>query len=201
MNTNDVKEKEAVPTQESLETTQPPTEVSEDVKTPEDENVSKSVYEKVREAMKSEREAKRAAQAQNAELEERLAKLESQPRQEETGDYDPYKAKTDLLFQISKDEFVKENLDLIEAKMTDNPSFDVSQATTAVKAEIFDRIQKEANPVEPNKPLKQQKPTATAEPVRKDLSGDIYKDALAGKIDVDPAQLAAIQRHRPTKLR
>lgn len=188
----DVKQDDAnvAPVQEQEEQTP---EGSEPVKTP--EVVDKNVYEKVREAMKTEREAKRVAEARNTELEERIAKLEQTRTAEEDEDYDPYKAKTDILFLMNKDPFVKENLDLVEQKMTDNPAMDVKSAVREVKAEMFDRIQKEVSAVEENKPLKQEKPTATQEQERPELTGDVLKDALDGKIENIPTdQLAAIKR-------
>jgi len=209
----DVKPKEATPTpvqelkeqpqpkkEEPKETPEvkPKKEVSEDVKPP---MVEKSVYEKVREAMKSEREAKREAKERNTELEERIAKLESQKPEETYGDEErtPYEAKTDLLFLMNKDPFVKENLDLIEEKMTDNPNIDIRAAVSELKADFFDRIQKESSTIE-NKILKQTTPTATEEevtPKRPKDSNRLLKDVLDGKVDVDPAQLEAIKHYLP----
>lgn len=166
---------------------------SEPVKTP--DVVDRNVYEKVREAMQKEREEKRVKEAQITELNERIAKLETSRTERDDEDYDPYKAKTDILFLMNKDPFVKDNLDLIEQKMTDNPQLDVASALKEVKAEMFDRIQKEVSSVEDNKPLKQEKPTATQEQVRPELSGNVLKDAVDGKIEnVPPEQLAAIKR-------
>lgn len=188
----DVKPDEAnvAPVQEQTEQTE---EVSEDVKTP--DVVDKNVYEKVREAMKTEREAKRVAEARATELEERIAKLEQTRTTDDYTDYDPYKAKTDILFLMNKDAFVKENLDLIEQKMTDNPSLDVTSAVREVKSDFFDRIQKEVTSVEPNQPLKQEKPTATPEKTRPELTGNVLKDAMEGKIENVPnEQMVAIKR-------
>ena len=196
---NDVKETVAVPAQESVEATQPAGDVSEDVKTPAVEGqVDQSVYEKVREAMKSERTAKKAEKARNAELENRIAELESQaPQQEGTpNEYGSYEAKVDVLTLMNKDSFFRENSDLVEAKMTDNPSMDAQSALKEVKAEFFDRIQKESMPAEVNKPLTQQKPTAAAEPQQ--VANEVtLKDALAGKAEIDPMQLEAIRNVMP----
>jgi len=150
--------------------------------------VDREVYEKVREDMKSERKAKREAQAKLKELEERTQKLEQTRRR----DGDP---RLDVLYLVNKDSFVKENIDLIEQKMEDNPEMDVYQAVSSVKAELFDKIQKEISKAEPNQPLKQEKPTATQEQTKPELTGDVLKDALAGKLEnVDPGQLEAVKR-------
>ena len=173
-------------------------EASEGVKTPEDV-VSRKVYEKVREAMKTEREAKKEKQSQVVELEERIANLEQGEEVEEDTDYDPYKAKTDILFLMNKDPFVKENLDLIEEKMASNPKLNVRAATREIKAEFFDRIQKETSSQTPQKEtlIKQEKPTADEEERKPETTGDAFKDALAGKTEVDPRQLEAIKRQLP----
>jgi len=197
MTNNDVKETVAVPAQESPEVQQPTVDVSEDVKTPVVEGqVDQSVYEKVREAMKSERTAKKEEKARNAELEQRIAELESQSPQQEVASSNPYNAKVDILTLMSKDTFFKENADLVESKMSDNPAMDALTALTAVKAEFFDRIQKESSPVEVNKPLTQQRPTASAEPVQQVASANL-KDVLAGKSNIDPRQLEAMRNVMP----
>lgn len=166
--------------------------VSEDVNT--QGTVDKSIYESVRESMKKEREAKKAAQAKNAELEERLKSLEMrQTNVDDNEDYDPYKAKTDILFLMNKDAFVKDNLDLIEEKMTET-GLTVQEAIKDVKADFFDRIQKATTTVD-NKPPKQEKTIATQEVPRQQFSGNIVQDALGGKLgNISPDQLAAIKR-------
>jgi hypothetical protein len=171
--------------------------VSEDVNSQGDK-VDKSVYEKVREAMKAERQQRKEKDAKIAELEAKINKLGQTPPQE--GDYDPYKAKTDLLFEMNKDPFLKENLDLVEDKMSDNPNLDVRQAITAVKAEFFDRIEKESV-VESTKPPKQEKPTAVQETKKQivDSPKSFFQRAIKGEIDIDPAQLEAIRRHLPSE--
>ena len=189
--------KEVATTPPVQEEVKPAEVVSEDVKTPTVEGqVDQSVYEKVREAMKTEREAKKAEKARNAELETRIAELESQtPQGEKT--YGSYEAKVDILTLMNKDAFFKENSDLIEEKMADNPKMDVQSALTAVKAEFFDRIQKESKPVG-DKPLTTQKPTATAEPVEQ-VNAPTMKQVLSGKVPIDPMQLEAIRRIYPNQ--
>ena len=197
MDTTDVKTEEAVPVP-SQGTEQPITDVSEDVKTPAVEGqVDQSVYEKVREAMKSERTEKKAEKARNSELEARIAELESQnPQQETPKEYGSYEAKVDVLTLMNKDPFFKENTDLIESKMSENPSMDARTALREVKAEFFDRIQKESNPVEVNKPLTQQRPTAAAEPTQ--VANDVkLKDYLAGTAEMNPMQKRAIENVMP----
>src|SRR5664280_2227403 len=74
--------------------------VSEDVKTP---TVDRKVYEQVRDDMKAEREAKRLANTKNAELEARIAELETrsvsvddEPVEEDVRT----KAKVDILYLV-----------------------------------------------------------------------------------------------------
>lgn len=193
----DVKPEESQASSESTETKEQSEEASEGVKTPEDV-VDKSVYEKVREAMKSEREQRKQKDSELTELQAKIEKLEqSRQSEEQTSDYDPYKAKTDILFMMNKDPFVKDNLDLVEEKMTGNPNMDVQSAVQQVKADFFDRIEKEVSNTESNKPLKQEKPTATEEQTPPKTSGNVWKDAISGKVDIDPEQLAAIRRQLP----
>lgn len=196
----DVKEEVStpVPEQEQPEPKEEtPKEVKEDVKTPQ-ATVDKTVYEKVREDMKAEREAKRQEQTKVRELEERLAEIESRNTEEPPEDRDP---RVDVLYEMNRDPFVKENLDLIEQKMSDDHSMDIRQATREIKAELFDRIQKEVGSAPSNQNLKQEKPTATDEEQPKAELGtdpsDNFKRALKGELDVDPAQLEAIRRHMP----
>lgn len=205
----DVKPEGTTPTpvqEKTEETTVETTEVSEDVKTPEvetEETVDKSVYENVRDAMRKEREEKKAVKGENEELLKRIESLENTQETEDIEDIqrdqqrDP---RVDIIYEMNRDPFVKDNLDLIEARMTDNPTMNVSDATLSIKAELFDRIQKET-PAPTNKPLKQEKPTATGEAQTKvELSDDPsanLKKALKGELDIDPAQLEAIKRALP----
>jgi hypothetical protein len=190
----DVKEEVAEPTpvQEEIKQSE---EVSEDVKTPKDV-IDKDVYVKVREDMKAERAAKREAQAKTRELEERIAELES--RGVEEPDLDGNDPRVEVLYQINKDPFVKDNLDLIEEKMA-TEKMDIKSAVSAVKSEMFDRIQREVTTAPESKTLKQEKPTATAEDIPKSqLTGDPEKDiqaALRGELDINPAQLESIKRY------
>lgn len=182
----DVKQEGANPTPVQEEK-KPESEASEGVKTPESENVPKDVYEKVREAMKKEREEKRAEKKRADELEQKIADLDKGK--------DPEKIKDNTISLIKSDPFAMENLDLIEAKVEEGVS--PSEAIAQVKAEFFDRMRSEGQPAETNQ-FKQQKPTAANEPAPtpKEVS---FKDALAGKVDVDPQQLAAIRRLMPTR--
>jgi hypothetical protein len=199
----DVKPEESQSSSKSEEKKEQSKEVREDVKTPEDV-VDKSVYEKVREAMRSEREAKKLERAKVTELEEKIAKIEQSQQSEEEDEgsvYDPYKAKVDILTMMNKDSFVKDNLDLIEEKMT-SEKVDISTAVKDLKSEYFDRIQKESTSTDVDNQLKQEKPTATEEeipPKQATNSRDLIKDALSGKIDMDPKQLEAIKRYFPKK--
>lgn len=176
-------------------------EVSEDVKTPA-EGVDRKVYEKVREDMKSEREAKRAALAETNQLKAEIEALKERQDAYSGVDTekasDPLAAKVEILTLMQKDEFVKENLDLVEQAMVDNPGLTAQDAIKELKADYFDRIQKEGSTVEVNKP-QSQKPTSTTEPPQetkpkaKDPS-KVLQDVLDGKIEIDPEQLESIKR-------
>lgn len=203
----DVKEEEATPTpvpEEKEQTPEPPKEdkVSEDVKPP--EVVDKTVYEKVREDMQAERQAKREANTKNAELETRIAELESRDVEETLEDEDKPQTdpRVDVIYAMNKDPFVKENLDLIETRMSEK-GMKINEAILSVKSELFDRIQKEVDAAPSNTPLKQEKPTATEEAQPKEeLSADPKADlekALKGELDIDPAQLEAIKRALPNQ--
>jgi hypothetical protein len=129
------------------------------------------------------------ANTKNAELEARIAELESakgtEDDDEDQGDVRT-KAKVEILYLINSDPFVKANLDLIEDRMTDNPRLTAKEAITEIKSEFFDKMQQEVSNSEPEKPLKQLNPKGNT--VRK----DIIKDALSGKVEnADPAQLEA----------
>lgn len=198
----DVKQEEPTPTPVPEEKVEAPV-VSEDVKTPEVETVDKTVYEKVREAMRTEREEKKAVKSQNEELLTRISALEAKQADDYLEEEDQSTAtqadpRLEIVYLMNKDKFVKDNLDLIEQKMSDNPRMDVHVATLSVKAELLDRIQKEEPTLSDNKLPKQEKPTATGEPQPKTgISTDpkeVLKDALAGKLDIDPGQLEAIKR-------
>jgi hypothetical protein len=149
--------------------------------------VDRKVYEQVRESMQKERAERKAKDLKIAELEKRLTEVETQGTDdEEEGDVRT-KAKVEILYLINSDPFVKENLDLIEDKMADNPKMTAQAAIKELKSDFFDKMQKEVSQSEPEKPLKQLNPKGnTIE--RK----DIIKDALEGKVEnADPAQLEA----------
>jgi len=164
--------------------------VGEPVKAP--EAVDRKVYEQVRDDMKAEREAKKLANAKNAELEARIAELESRPDSDDDDQGDvKTKAKVEILYLVQSDPFVKENLDLIEDKMADNPRMTAQQAIKELKSDFFDKMQKEVSKAEPEKPFKQLNPKGESIPYR----GDIVKEALEGKYEnADPAQLEAYNR-------
>jgi hypothetical protein len=190
----DVKKEEVQPTPVP-EKKEQPVEVSEDVKPP---TVDKSVYDKVREAMRSERADKKEAQAEIVELRTRVEELENTETDLDLDE--PVKdSRVDIMFLMAKDPFVKDNLDLIEQEMTTTKS-DVKTAVKNVKADFFDRIQKETT-APSNKPLKNEKPTATGEEEVEQPLGDDpsknFKEALKGNLDIDPMQLEAIKRHMP----
>jgi hypothetical protein len=162
-------------------------EVSEDVKTP---TVDRKVYENVREDMKKERAERKAKEVKIAELEARLSEVELQREvpepYEEDGDVRT-RAKVDILYLVQSDSFVKENLDLIEEKMADNPKLSAKEAIKEIKSDFFDRMRKEVSSSEPEVLPKQIKPKGN-----NTIRTNIIQDALDGKYnDVDPAQLEA----------
>ena len=132
--------------------------VGEPVKAP--ETVDRKVYEQVRDDMKAEREAKKSANVKNAELEARIAELETRPVSDDDTDQGDVrtKAKVEILYLVQSDPFVKENLDLIEDKMADNPKMTAQTAIKELKSDFFDKMQKEVSQSEPEKPLKQLNP-------------------------------------------
>jgi len=167
--------------------------VSEDVKTP--EAVDKKVYESVREAMKREREERKAKEVKVAELEKRLQELESakaEPVYEpETQEDVRTKAKVDILYLVQTDPFVKDNLTLIQEKMEENSRLTAREAVKELKSDFFDRMQKEISRAEPEVPPKQLNPKGTTE----EPKGNVLKDALEGRIaSADPLQLEAYKR-------
>lgn len=156
------------------------------------DTVAKNVYEKVREAMKAERASKREALSEVENLRKRIEELErsGDSEEEETPQRDP---RLDVLYLVNKDPFVKENLDLIEQRMSENPRLDVNQAIRELKADMFDRIEKEITVPTNNFP-KTERPTAIVEPVQHKPTGNFLEDALSGKIPMPPEQLAEIKR-------
>ncbi len=202
-------EQAQAPSGPSTEEKKPEPTVSEDAKPQESEvqeTDTKSYqqkYEEARKAMRQEREGKKAKEAEIQKLTQRIEQLESRESRTvvdeditESGERkDP---RTEVLWLMNRDPFVKENLDLIEQKMTEDSSLDVNQAVTAVKSELFDRIQNVDSPTPSNSPQKQEKPTATSEPEAKQNKEEFsLKDALAGKVDMNPMQLDAIRRVMP----
>jgi CRISPR/Cas system CSM-associated protein Csm2 small subunit len=157
------------------------------------DTVSKNVYEKVREAMKNERAQKKEALSELENLRKRVEELEgrSGDENEEVQRQDP---RLDVLYLVNKDPFVRENLDLIEQRMAENPRLDVKQAVREIKADMFDRIEKEISVPTNNNIQKTERPTAIREPVTYKPSGNALKDALEGKIQIPSEQLASIRR-------
>lgn len=152
-------------------------------------------YEEAVKAMKQEREARKEEQEKAQKLEERLQNLK-QNTQEEEGETSFEEEQDKTIALINSDPFAQENLDLVEEKV--RQGMDVRQAIDAVKAELLDRINAEGvSKEEINKP-NLEKPTSASEPVISDTKDRItLKDALAGKVDIDPAQLEAIRNHLP----
>lgn len=184
--TTDVKEEApAAPVQEQEENS---TVVSD-----EGAKVDRKVYEKVREDMlayKAEKKAKDAELAQiKAEI-EALKNAQTQVTQDDDSDVDTRtKAKVDILYLVQTDPFVKENLDLIEEKMAENPNMTAQAAIREIKSDFFDRMQKEVAKAEPEVLPKQVKPQGNS---TTDTRSDVIKDALDGKVEnADPRQLEA----------
>ena len=124
--------------------------------------VDRKVYEKVREDMLKYKDEKKAKDAELAEIKARLeaveaAKAEVIDEEPEEGDVRT-KAKVDILYLVQTDPFVKENLDLIEEKMAENPRMTAQAAIKEIKSDFFDRMQKEVARTEPEVPPKQINP-------------------------------------------
>lgn len=198
-NQNDVNNGGATPAASTDESKQTPT-VNQDVQN--GGVVEKKVYEQVRNDMLKEREEKRKFKAENAALEQRIAKLEQLVQKGDDDDdddkivYTPAKAQSEIMDLMTRDPFVKDNLDLIEQKMSENPALTVNDAVKELKSDFFDRINKEATP-QTNINIKQERPSTTTgeKPSDNRVANPSLDDALNGKIDIDPLQLEAIRRH------
>lgn len=197
----DAKEEEAQPTPDSSpeEQKQAPI-VSEDAKTQEADTEEakpegksyQEKYEEARKAMQNERESKREALAKTKELEERLEA--GQAKNTEAPTYRD-EDKNSVLKALSTDKFAQENIDLIIGKMEENAAYDVVSAIHAVKSDILDKIQADEGETKPEV-IKSEKPTATeqAEVNTPAATSNRLEDALAGKMDIDPAQAETIRR-------
>lgn len=123
--------------------------------------VDRRVYEKVREDMLAYKAEKKAKEAKIADLEARILAVEAAKvevdDEPEDGDVRT-KAKVDILYLVQTDPFVKENLDLIEEKMSENPKMTAQAAIKEIKSDFFDRMQKEVSRTEPEVPPKQINP-------------------------------------------
>ncbi len=162
---------------------QPEAEISAPV-SDEGAKVDRKVYEKVREDMLKYKDEKKAKDAKVAELEARLAAVEATRGTDYDGDVEPEdtrtKAKVDILYLVQTDPFVKENLDLIEEKMADNPNMTATAAIKEIKSDFFDRMQREVSSSEPEVLPKQINPKGTS----------TLKDAVDSD-SADPRQVAA----------
>lgn len=154
--------------------------------------VDRKVYEKVREDMLKYKEEKRAKEEKIADLEARIAAVES-TKVEPDEDISPIedtrvKAKVDVLMLVQTDPFAKENLDLIAEKMAENPNMSAQAAIREIKAEFFDRMQKEVQKAEPEVPPKQVTPKGNST-LKEVVEND---NADPRQIDAYKAQLARL---------
>ena len=170
-----------------------PQEENSDVVSDETAKVDREVYEKVRKDMFTYKAEKKAKDVKVAELEARLAAIESTTDSEDEGEDQGdvrTKAKVEILYLINSDPFVKENLDLIEDKMADNPKMTAQTAIKELKSDFFDKMQKEVSTSEPEKPLKQINPKGSST-----TRENIIRDAVKGKNEnADPAQIQAYEQ-------
>ena len=173
------------------ETPSAPVQEQEEVNTKvsdEGAKVDRKVYEKVREDMLAYKAEKKAKDQKVAELEARLAAVETTRDVVKEEPDERTKAKVDILYLVQTDSFVKDNLDLIEEKMSDNPNLTAQSAIKELKSDFFDRMQKETSTPLTEVPLKQINPKGNVTVDRR----DIIKNALEGKAEnADPQQLAA----------
>jgi|GEM_PF-4344676 len=171
------------PTVEAQPVSESSTSVSDD-----GAKVDRKVYEKVREDMLKYKDEKKAKDAELAEIKARLAAVEAAKVSDDDGTVSTEdvrtKANVEVLMLVNTDPFVKENLALITEKMSDD-NLTAKEAVKAIKAEFFDRMQKEVSQTEPEVPPKQVTPKGTS-------TTNVIKEALEGRLEnADPRQLEA----------
>lgn len=197
-NTQDVKAAESQAASESTEKQEQSPEVSQDVQKGGDV-VSKTAYEKVRDDMKSYRENFKEAKSESAKLQEQIDAMNK--RFEAQGDDDQEDVKppqkdfnSELSLLVYKDDFVKNNLEAVEAHVRNNSFATIGEAVKDLKADMFSKhIVPEMYGVN-NQTITQEAPSASPEVQEVQLSGNYLKDMSDGKLNMPTEQQQAIQR-------
>lgn len=170
---------------ETIDTQSP---VSEDAQTP-----TKTAEEKYKEMLTALREERGRRKQASTEIEELRAKLESLESQKEEIDEEPVtraEALAELNLKLTQDPSFKDRLDLVEERMTQGMTLE--QADNAVLAEIARKMLNSST--SPQTIPQSIKTTALPETTRPKLTGNILKDAVAGKLGIPEAQRKAIER-------
>lgn len=170
---------------ETIDTQSP---VSEDAQTP-----TKTAEEKYKEMLTALREERGRRKQASTEIEELRAKLESLESQKEEIDEEPVtraEALAELTLKLTQDPSFKDRLDLVEERMTQGMTLE--QADNAVLAEIARKMLNSST--SPQTIPQSIKTTALPETTRPKLTGNILKDAVAGKLGIPEAQRKAIER-------
>lgn len=141
--------------------------------------ISREAYENVKKSMQEERAAKKALKEENARLK---AQLEGTTDKTTSTSEE---AKVEILYLMNKDPFVKDNLDLIEERMSED-GLTVQEAVKELKSELFDKIHTEV--VKQVDVPPKQLITRSVQETRE----TVVKDAIDGKLEnADPRQLEA----------
>lgn len=170
---------------ETIDTQSP---VSEDAQTP-----TKTAEEKYKEMLTALREERGRRKQASTEIEELRAKLESLESKKEEIDEEPVtraEALAELTLKLTQDPSFKDRLDLVEERMTQGMTLE--QADNAVLAEIARKMLNSST--SPQTIPQSIKTTALPETTRPKLTGNILKDAVAGKLGIPEAQRKAIER-------
>lgn len=170
---------------ETIDTQSP---VSEDAQTP-----TKTAEEKYKEMLTALREERGRRKQASTEIEELRAKLESLESQKEEIDEEPVtraEALAELNLKLTQDPSFKDRLDLVEERMMQGMTLE--QADNAVLAEIARKMLNSST--SPQTIPQSIKTTALPETTRPKLTGNILKDAVAGKLGIPEAQRKAIER-------
>lgn len=177
-----VNQAEGTPASDSTsEQSEPVSNESELVQTPKTDDIK----DNLKRALSEERQRRK-------ELEERLRERELEesnvtPIGPDADDiarrFTETEANSKLAVLMMRDDFVKQNLDLIQDEMQRN-HVNVDNAIKAVKASVFDRLQQESKQPAPKgeKPLQINSNPLPEAPVA-ERTGNAYHDALAGKLD------------------
>jgi hypothetical protein len=189
-NSNDVNEEVETSADSSTEENEQPTDVREDVNTPEGDGKDyKTIAENLSKALREER-------AKNKKQESvKPAESPQEPQDETVKRFLRTEADAYIAKKIAIDPSFKERLDIVENYVSQGYTIDM--ADKLAKAEIMDKILAVNSQEETiNKP-KQITPTATPEPEAPKTTGNVLDDVMAGNRDVeDPAIIEMLKKYR-----